>query len=157
MLRQMRAKTYAILAVAAFAAVVTGSDVAAAMVVRGLSLVDAFEQHLEWASHTVLGILFLFAPYALAALICAGVNAQGRTRTAAALFALSLGALSYFYVVGFYAAEQAMVDQRWTAAALSVGLLPVFVGGPVLFALIAAALIAGVVGDVRAARRSGRR
>jgi hypothetical protein len=57
------------------------------------------------------------------------------------MFALSLFTLSYFYFGGFHAAEQAMVDERWTAAALSIGLLPFFVGVPFVLALMGAAFI----------------
>jgi hypothetical protein len=138
----MRLRSYLLLALAAFAIAVTGSDVAAKMGVSGMPPAEAFRQHLEWASLTVLGILFLFAPYAAVALICAKLNESSRTRTAATLFVMSLTALSYFYFGGFHGAEQAMADQRWTAAVFSIGLLPFFVGGPVLLALSGAAVIA---------------
>lgn len=135
-------RSYLLLAVVAFVITVTGSDMVAKMVLSDLSIREAFDQHLEWASLTILGILFLFAPYAAAALICAKVNERSRTETAATLFALSLLVLSYFYFGGFHAAEKAMIDKRWTAAALSIGLLPFFVGVPFVLALLGAALIA---------------
>ena len=138
----MRLRSYLLLALAVFVIAVTGSDMAAKMAVSGLSLVEALKQHLEWASLTIIGILFLFAPYAVTALICAKLNEHCRTRTAATLFVLTLIALSYFYFGGFYAAEQAMAAERWTAAALSIGLLPFFIGVPVLLGLIGAAFIA---------------
>jgi hypothetical protein len=141
MLCRMRLRSYLLVAVVAFVITVTGSDMVARMVVSDLSLRQAFDQHLEWASLTILGILFLFAPYAAAALICAKVNEGSRTGTAATLFVLSLIALSYFYFGGFHASQQAMVDERWTAAALSIGLLPFFVGVPFVLLLIGAAVI----------------
>lgn len=142
MLCLMRLRSYLLLAALAFVIAVTGSDMFAKMAVSDLSIGQAFVQHLEWASLTVFGIVLLFAPYGAAALICAKLNERSRTGTAATLFALSLFVLSYFYFGGFYSAEQAMVDKRWTAAALSIGLLPFFVGVPFVLALIGAAFIA---------------
>jgi hypothetical protein len=141
MLPGVRLRFYLLLAVGAFVAAVTGSDVVAKMVVSDLSIGEAFARHLEWVSLTIIGLILLFAPFAAAALICAKVNERSRTGTAATLFALSLLVLSYFYFGGFHSAEQAMVDKRWTAAALSIGLLPFFVGVPFVLALIGAALI----------------
>jgi hypothetical protein len=138
----MRLRSYLLLALAAFAMAVTGSDVVAKMDVSGMPLAEAFKQHVEWASLSILGVFFLFAPYAVAALVCAKVNEVARTRTAATLFVLSLSTLSYFYFGGFQAAEQAMVDERWTAAALSIGLLPFFIGVPLVLILFGAAFIA---------------
>ena len=138
----MTLRSYLLLALALFVVAVTGSDMAAKMTVSGLSLAEAFKQHLEWASLTNIGIIFLFSPYAVAALICAKLNEHCRTRTAATLFVSSLIALSYFYFGGFYAAEHAMVVERWTAATLSIGLLPFFIGVPILIGLIGAACLA---------------
>ena len=142
MLWHMRLRSYLLLALAACAIAVTASDMVAKTGVGGMPLAEALKQHLEWASLTILGVFLLFAPYAAVALVCAKVNEVTRTRSAATLFVLSLSALSYFYFGGFQAAEQAMVDERWTAAALSIGLLPFFVGVPLVLILIGAAFIA---------------
>jgi uncharacterized membrane protein YhaH (DUF805 family) len=138
----MSFRCYLLLAIVAFVIAVTGSDMVAKMSVSDLSIGEAFDQHLEWASLTTIGILLLFAPYAAAALICARLSEHSRSGVAAILFAVALIVLSYFYFGGFHAAEQAMVDERWTAAALSIGLLPFWVGVPLVLALIGAALIA---------------
>jgi hypothetical protein len=141
MLCGVKLRFYLLLAIVAFVAAVTGSDIVAKMVVSDLSIAEAFDKHLEWASLTIIGIVLLFAPFAAAALICAKVNERSRTGVAATLFAVSLLVLSYFYFGGFHSAEQAMIDKRWTAAALSIGLLPFFVGVPIVLALGGAALV----------------
>jgi hypothetical protein len=55
----MRLRSYLLLALAAFAMAVTGSDVVAKMDVSGMPLAEAFKQHVEWASLSILGVFFL--------------------------------------------------------------------------------------------------
>lgn len=93
---------------------------------------EAVREHLDWASLTMIGIIVLFFPFGIAALVCGAVNKRANTRSAAALFVFAMAALAYFYFGGFQASQHAMLDQKWTAAALSIGLLPFFVGLPLL-------------------------
>jgi hypothetical protein len=50
--------------------------------------------------------------------------------------------LLYFYFQGHQGAQLALLDEKWTAAALSIGLLPFFIGVPVVFAAWGAAALA---------------
>jgi hypothetical protein len=50
--------------------------------------------------------------------------------------------LLYFYFQGHQAAEHAALKHMWTAASLSVGLLPIFVGAPVVVAVAGAGILA---------------
>src|SRR4051794_9947278 len=130
MLNAMRGLTYLSIAIVAFAAAVTGSDLFARMTIGQLSFSEAVREHLEWASVTLAGLLLLLAPFVLLAMICAKAHTKVRLRSIVCIFGASLLALIYFYFDGFQGAEQAMLHHRWTAAALSVGLLPFFVGLP---------------------------
>jgi hypothetical protein len=87
----------------------------------------------------------LFVPFGGAALICRAANKRAKTRSAVALFLVALAALGYFYFGGLQASQQATLDEKWTAATLSIGLLPFFVGLPLLGLVgIAAMVIARV-------------
>ena len=141
----MKMRLYLLIAVVAFVVVVTGSNLSAHMTIANETFGKAFSQHLEWASDTNLGVAFLFAPFGGSALICGFANKSAKTRTIAAIFFASIAILGYFYFQGFQASEHAMLDKRWTAAALSIGSLPFFIGIPLLMALTIAAVIAARV------------
>lgn len=139
----MKVRTYLLIAAAIFIAVVTGSDPIARVTIVGSTLEEAVEEHMRWASLTLGGIVFLFAPFGFSALICGAANRRAKTRSAAALFFIALATLTYFYFGGFQASQYAMLDKRWTAAALSIGLLPFFIGLPLVVGVaIGAAAIA---------------
>ncbi len=141
----MTMKAYLLTAIAAFIAVVTGSDLVARMTIAGDTFRDAVGGHLHWASLTVVGAVLLFMPFGGAALICRAANKRAKTRSAIALFLVALVALAYFYFSGFQASQQAMLDERWTAATLSIGLLPFFVGLPLLGVVAITAMVITLV------------
>jgi len=132
----MALRSYLIIALFVFFVAMTGSDIYARMTIGGWSFGQAVNGHLEWASMTVVGIFFLFAPFLAVAFICAAVNKRARTRSAATIFGAVVLVLLYYYFGGFQAAQQALLDKRWTAAALSVGLLPFFIGIPTVLAVV---------------------
>lgn len=143
----MKARFYLLIALAAFLVAVTGSDLFARMTIAGASLSGAVAGHLEWLSLTAIGAVWLFIPFGLVALICAVVDQQLRRGAAVSIFAVALAALTYFYFSGFQDAQLALVEQRWTAATLSVGLLPLFAAAPVLLFIIIAVPVAAMIGN----------
>ncbi|MEN3749629.1 hypothetical protein TPR58_20820 [Sphingomonas sp. HF-S3] len=137
----MRAKTYLLAGILAFVASVTGSDLVARMTVTGSDPATALADHLEWAMLTPIGLLFLLLPFAGTALVCAAVSERNRTATAI-IYAVAIAVLACTYFDGFMTSQHALLDGRWTAAALSIGLMPLFTGLPVLLGVgLAAALI----------------
>ncbi len=138
----MTTKAYLLTAVAAFIAVVTGSDLIARMTIAGDTFGRAIGEHVHWASLTIFGVVFLFVPFGSTAIICGAANKKAKSRGAVALFIVAVAALAYFYFSGFQASQQAVLDKRWTAAALSVGLLPFFIGLPLLGVV---AIVASVI------------
>jgi hypothetical protein len=141
----MTTKAYLLIATAVFLAAVTGSDLIARMTIVGDTLGVAVSDHLRWASLTIVGMVFLFAPFVVVAFICGVVNKRAKTRSAVTLFSVAMVALAYFYFGGFQASQQAMLDKKWTAAALSIGLLPFFAGLPLsAVTAIGAAVLARV-------------
>ena len=137
----MSTKAYLLLATAIFIAVVAGSDLFARITIAGEAIDNAVTEHLHWASLTIIGNIALFVPFGGTALICGATNKRAKTRSAAALFFIAMAVLAYFYFGGFQAAQHAFLDERWTAAALSIGLLPFFVGLPLLVVVATAATV----------------
>jgi hypothetical protein len=138
----MTTKAYLLIATAVFIGAVTGSDLVARITIARVSFGVALVEHLHWVSLTIVGIVFLFAPFAGVALICGIANRRAKTRGAITLFFVGMAVLAYFYFGGFRASQEAMLDKKWTAAALSIGLLPFLVGIPLsgITAIVAAIL-----------------
>lgn len=136
----MKTKAYLLIALVAFFAAVTGSDLFARITIAGDSFGYAVAEHLR--SLTIVGIVLLSVPFGGTALVCGLANRRAKTRSVASIFCISMLVLRYFYFGGFQAAQHALLERRWTAAALSVGLLPFFIGIPMLaLVAIAAAVV----------------
>lgn len=138
----MGIKIYLPVAVLVFLAATTGSDLIARTTIAGEAFPVAFREHLYWAGVQFVGTILLFAPFAIVAFVCACAERSARTRSVSLIFAIAMLALLYFYFQGHQDAQRAMLEKMWTAAALSIGLLPFFVGGPVVLAVIGAAALA---------------
>lgn len=138
----MGIRIYLLLAVVAFLAATTGADLVARTAIAGEPVNVALREHLYWAGVQLPGTLLLLAPFVAAAFLCARMERKARTRSAASIFAIATLTLLYFYFHGHQGAQQALLEKKWTAAALSVGLLPFFIGGPVLLIATGAALLA---------------
>lgn len=121
------------------------ADVVARVRVAGETWSEAFRSHVDWVGLAFVGELLLFAPFLAIAFVCRSLAKRGLPKIAVALFAIAIAALLYFYFEGFYAAQIALLTERWTASALSVGLLPFFVGVPIVSAVGLVALVARAV------------
>ena len=138
----MGLRVYLPLAVVTFLAATTGADLFARTSIAGESFGMALRGHLYWAAVQFIGTLLLLAPFLGVAFICARVERQVHWRSVAVIFAAAMLALLYFYFQGHQAAQHAMLEKRWTAAALSIGLLPFFIGVPVLLGVLGAGALA---------------
>ena len=137
-------KLYLPLALVAFVAATTGADLVARTSIGGETFAYALNEHVHWASVQWLGTLLLLVPFVAIAFICAIAERRARTRGTAAIFGVAMVTLLYFYVDGHQGAQHALLAERWTAATLSIGLLPFFVGIPLIMAAaVAGALAAG--------------
>lgn len=125
-----------------FLAATTGSDVVARTTIVGESISSALHDHFYWAGVQFVGTLLLLAPFAAVAIVCAGIEKRARSRSAAPIFGTSMLALLYFYFQGYQASQHAALEHHWTAATLSIGLLPFFIGLPVVVAVIVVGLLA---------------
>lgn len=128
------------IAVVVFLVATTCADIAAS--IGGEPVAVALREHLYWARVQFVGTLLLLAPFVAVAIICARMEKQVRTRSASLIFALAMLALLYFYFQAYQSAERAALKQLWTAATLSVALLPFLIGLPVVLAVIGAGALA---------------
>ena len=140
--RGMALKVYLSAALLSFIGSTTVADVIARTSIGGQAFGHALRDHLYWAGVQGVGTILLLAPFVAVAVICAGVERRARTRSAAAIFAVATLTLAYFYFTGHLAAQQLLAEERWTAAALSIGLLPFFIGVPVVLVTVCAGAIA---------------
>lgn len=138
----MGLKVYLPLAVIIFLAATTGSDVVARTSITGEAFNVALRDHLYWAGVQLVGTILLSAPFFVIAFVCARIEKRARSRSAALIFGLAMVTLLYFYFGGYQGAQHAVLEQKWTAAALSVGLLPFFVGFPTILAVFGAGALA---------------
>lgn len=138
----MGLKFYLPLSVAVFIAATTGADLIARTSIAGEPFATALREHLHWAVVQFLGTILLLAPFVAVAFICARVEKQAHSRGVVVIFLLAMLTLLYFYFQGHQGAQYALLEQRWTAAALSIGLLPFFIGVPVVLAAIGAGAFA---------------
>ena len=138
----MGLRVYLPVAVAVFLAATTGADLVARTSLAGQPFAAALHEHLYWAGVQLVGTMLLLAPFIAVAFVCAFVERQARTRSVLFIFAVAMLALLYFYFQGHQAAERAALRKMWTAATLSVGLLPFFVGLPVVLAVMGGGALA---------------
>jgi hypothetical protein len=138
----MGLKVYLPVAVVVFLAATAGGDLVARTSIAGQPFDVALQEHVYWAGVQFLGTLLLFAPFVAVAFVCAFADKRARTRSIVVIFAAAMLTLLYFYFQGYQAAERAMLQKMWTAATLSVGLLPFFIGIPVVLAAIGAGALA---------------
>ena len=141
----MGLKVYLPLAVVVFLAATTGADLIARTSITGESLTVALREHLYYASAQFVGTILLLAPFVAVAFVCSRAEKQARARSVSLIFAVAMFALLYFYFQGHQGAQHALLEENWTAAALSIGLLPFVIGLPVVLAAWVAAALAGKI------------
>ena len=129
----MGLKVYLPLAVVVFLAATTGADLIARTSIAGEPLAAALREHLYYAGLQFVGTILLLAPFVAVAFVCSRAEKQARSRSVALIFAAAMFTLLYFYFQGHQGAQHALLEEKWTAAALSIGLLPFFIGVPVVF------------------------
>ena len=130
------------IAVLAFLAATAGSDIFARMTIGDETLQQAVREHLYWAVLQAVGTILLIGPFVGVAFICAVFQKHVQTRSIFPIFTAAMAALLIFYFNGYQGAQHAMLQQKWTAATLSVGLLPFFPGIAVVLLVLGAGVLA---------------
>jgi hypothetical protein len=132
---------FGIAAALSFFVATNGFDVLARMSVSQEPFAKATSESFYYAAIQPVGTLLLLAPFIAIAWISIRVERKASAVSAWLLFVVSVSALGWFYFEGYQGAQQAMLQERWTAAALSVGMLP-FTSAPVP---LLAALVGGLI------------
>lgn len=140
--KPMGFRIYLPIGFAVFVGATMGADVYARMTIAGESLGVAIGEHLHWAGVQVVATVLLLAPFVGIPFLCHLVEKKARRRGVIGIFAVTMVMLFFFYFQGYQGAEVALLEEKWTASALSVGLLPFFVGLPVFIAACGAGALA---------------
>jgi hypothetical protein len=137
---------FACLAAAVFAVADIGFAIFARLTVGQSSFGAAVSETLHYFATQPIGTLMLFAPFALLGWMTAALAARKAVGLALLWFTVGATILGWMYFGGFIDAEQALQDEKWTASALSVGLLP-FRSIPVLVVIWFACMLSGRSSD----------
>lgn len=116
----------------AFAVSYSVADIASRMIVARSNFVDAIGDHLEMALVPPFGTLLLAGPFFVIGWLSYRLACRNALKRGIALLVAASIVLGYFYFWGLYGSQEALLQSKWTAAALSVGLLPFFVGIPTI-------------------------
>ena len=145
----MGLKVYLPLALVVFLAGTTGADLVARTAIAGEPFGVALRDHLYYyAGVQLVGTIFLLAPFVAVSFLCARAGRQARTRSVASIFAVTMLTLFYFYYQGHQGAQLALLEEKWTASALAVGMLPFFPGIPLVLAVLVAGKFAAKLDPV---------
>jgi MFS family permease len=134
--------TFLALAIGAFAFADIGFEIFARVWIDRNTIGKATSETLYYWATQPTGTAMLLAPFLLLGWMAASLARKRTFNRGLLLFGIGVVALGALYFVGHIGAEQAMHDRKWTAAALSVGLLP-FQSIPVLFLALVTRLLMG--------------
>jgi hypothetical protein len=126
---------YFAVALFAFLMIVEGFEVLARVQIRGQSLAEGLSETTHYAVVQFAGTFASALPFVAVAWICASV-AKKSLKWAVSLMTVCLTAFAFMYFRGCMDAQEYLLQQSWTAAALAVGLIPFMCIPVVLFALI---------------------
>ncbi len=130
------------LAAGAFVVAHVGFEVFARLWVGRNTALEAVNETLYYSATQPLGTVMLLTPFVLLGWMAGSLAAKRTLKSGMILFVAGAIVLGLMYLRGHLGAEQAMQNHKWTAAALSVGLLP-FLSMPVLFVIFVIRLLVG--------------
>ena len=139
--RRRDALAFIAAAIILFFAIDLAADVVARTAIRGQSIALAVREHLYYASVQLPGTAFLSLPYVGLAFMGLPVLRR-RGAIAGALFLLcGVGLLGGVYGFGYQQSALSMLARHWTAAALTMGMMPIL-SVPVLLLAFGVRLLA---------------
>jgi hypothetical protein len=101
---------------------------------RHLSIYKSLYDNLYHIATQPLGTIMMVAPFLFLGWISASLAQKYKLSAAILLFLATFAVLGYMYFSGHMAYEACLLEKKWTAVALSVGLLP-FQSASLLFIL----------------------
>jgi hypothetical protein len=137
MLEQRTKLLFGGLSILCFLVTTTGFDIAARVFVASQSFRAAARESVYYATVQPFGTMLLAAPYLAVGILSTGVVKRTGLIKASLFFVVVVAVLGALYFFGYWGAQQALVKRAWTAAALSVGLLP-FMSIPIIIIAVIA-------------------
>ena len=138
----MASRIYIILAVISSLISTIGAPIIASVIRSDESISNATWEQLNLVISYPFELLFFLVPFFAIAAVSAKLGQSIEGQSAPFIFSLGMLALIYVYYDGHFAALEAMDAERWTAAALTLGFMPIFGGGLVgLFVIGALSLV----------------
>jgi hypothetical protein len=122
--RRHRYSVFFALSVGAFLVSTVCADVFVRTRFGAQDFLKAANEHFYYAFLQPVGTAMLLAPFLLLAWMSASLAKRRGDQRGFGLFALGSALLCVLYFSGYYGSQTYMERRLWTAAALSVGLLP---------------------------------
>ena len=119
-----------------FVAATFGSDLIARTSLGRQDFTKAAAEHLYYAAVQPVGTLMLLAPFLLLGWIAASTVKAKDIESALGVFLIGVLWLGFMYFSGYQDSQLFIRERKWTAATLSIGLLP-FKSIPVLIICLA--------------------
>jgi hypothetical protein len=130
------------LAVGVFVVAHIGFEIIARLWIGHSAAWEAVSETLYYAAIQPLGTVMLLAPFVLLGWMAGSLAKKQTMKRGNFLFVGGVVPLSLIYLRGHIGAEQAMQLHQWTAAAVSIGLIP-FQSIPVLAVVLVTRLLLG--------------
>ena len=125
------------LATVAFILSTTVADVVARVSVGGEPVGEALSESFGSAGIPVLGLVMIAVPFVALAWVGVHLALRNAFWWGLLLAFVGMSCLVLLYFQGFHYSQVAILQRKWTAAALSVGLIPFFYGVPITLLAIA--------------------
>lgn len=132
---------YGILSGLCFLAATNGFEILASVMLTEAPTFAAALASFHRSLSQPVGSLLLALPFFAVGILAANLAKDVGSIQAKVCFIFSVMGLGALYLSGYWAAQQALVAQKWTAAALSVGVLPV----KSIFVLMLAGIVASLL------------
>jgi hypothetical protein len=121
-----------------FAICTVGFDVHARMTVGAEGYEHALSEHMHYAG---FGSVLLSLPFIFLGVAAGGFFTRKSPIHGVTAFSIGVAILALLYYDGYISSQVAMANRKWTAAALSVGLLPFKGFGSLVVLLIGALMV----------------
>jgi hypothetical protein len=108
-----------------------GSDVCSRIMVAHESTSQAFAQCVYYLKIQPIGTVLLLIPYLIVGLVATVFGRNNNLQRGCFILIFNFLFLAALYFYGYFSAQQCLLHKAWTAAALSVGLLP-FLSIPII-------------------------
>lgn len=101
-----------------------GFGVYARIKIQNLSIYQSIMEKLYYSAIQPLGTMMMMAPFLFLGGISASFAQKNNISIAFLLFLITFSVLGYMHFLGHMNSEMYMLEKKWTAASLSIGLLP---------------------------------